>query len=45
MRPYGIVVNADLVEKAGHSVDDIKDFDSLKAVVEDDPQERRHPRF
>lgn len=32
---YGIVVNADLVEKAGHSVDDIKDFDSLKAVVED----------
>ena len=32
---YGIVVNADLVEKAGHSVDDIKDFDSLKTVVED----------
>lgn len=32
---YGIVVNKDLVEKAGHSVDDIKDFDSLKAVVED----------
>lgn len=32
---YGIVVNKDLVEKAGHSVDDIKDFDSLKTVVED----------
>lgn len=32
---YGIVVNKDLVEKAGHSVDDIKDFASLKTVVED----------
>ena len=32
---YGIVVNTDLVEKAGHSIDDIKDFASLKTVVED----------
>lgn len=32
---YGIVANADLIEKAGHSIDDIKDFASLKAVVED----------
>ncbi|MCI7437620.1 MAG: ABC transporter substrate-binding protein [Coriobacteriaceae bacterium] len=32
---YGIVVNSDLVEKAGHSVSDIKDFDSLRAVAED----------
>ncbi len=32
---YGIVANADLIEKAGHSIDDIKDFESLKAVVED----------
>jgi len=32
---YGIVVNTDLLDKAGHSVDDIKDFDSLKTVVED----------
>ena len=32
---YGIIVNPDLVEKAGHKVDDIKDFASLKTVVED----------
>ena len=32
---YGIVANADLIEKAGHSVDDIKDFASLKEVAED----------
>ncbi|RVU98022.1 ABC transporter substrate-binding protein [Coriobacteriales bacterium OH1046] len=32
---YGIVANTDLIEKAGHSVDDIKDFASLKTVVED----------
>lgn len=32
---FGIIVNKALVEKAGHSVDDIKDFASLKAVVED----------
>ena len=32
---YGIIVNPDLVEKAGHSMDEIKNFDGLKAVVED----------
>ena len=32
---YGIIVNPDLLEKAGHSVDEIRDFASLKAVVED----------
>lgn len=32
---YGIIVNPDLVEKAGHKMDEITNFDSLKAVVED----------
>ena len=32
---YGIIVNPDLVTKAGHSMDEIKDFAGLKAVVED----------
>ena len=32
---YGIIVNPDLLEQAGHSVDEIKNFDTLKAVVED----------
>ncbi len=32
---YGIIVNPDLVTKAGHSMDEIKNFDGLKAVVED----------
>ena len=32
---YGIIVNPDLLAKAGHSVDEIKNFDTLKAVVED----------
>ena len=32
---YGIIVNPDLVTTAGHSVDEIKDFASLKTVVED----------
>ena len=32
---YGIIVNPDLVEQAGHSMDEIKDFASLKTVVED----------
>ena len=32
---YGIVANADLIEKAGHKVDDIKNFESLKTVAED----------
>jgi len=32
---YGIIVNPDLVEEAGHKMDEIKDFASLKTVVED----------
>ena len=32
---YGIIVNPDLVQQAGHSMDEIKDFASLKAVAED----------
>ena len=32
---YGIIVNTGLLEKAGHSMDEIKDFASLKAVAED----------
>ena len=32
---YGIIANPDLVQQAGHSMDEIKDFASLKAVVED----------
>lgn len=32
---FGIIVNKDLVEKAGHKVEDITNFDTLKAVVED----------
>ena len=32
---YGIITNPDLIEKAGHSMDEIKNFDGLKAVAED----------
>ena len=32
---YGIIVNPDLVEKAGHTMDEITNFETLKAVVED----------
>ncbi len=32
---YGIIVNPDLLEKAGHSLDEIKNFETLKAVAED----------
>lgn len=32
---FGIIVNKELLEKAGHSLDEIKDFASLKAVAED----------
>ena len=32
---YGIIVNPDLLEKAGHKIDEIKNFDTLKTVVED----------
>ena len=32
---YGIIVNKALLEQAGHSLDEIKDFASLKAVADD----------
>jgi raffinose/stachyose/melibiose transport system substrate-binding protein len=32
---FGLIVNKALLQKAGHSVEEIKDFASLKAVVED----------
>lgn len=32
---YGIIVNPDLVEQAGHSMDEINNFEGLKKVVED----------
>lgn len=32
---FGIIANPDLIEKAGYSIDDIKDFDSLKTIAED----------
>jgi len=32
---YGIIVNKTLLEEAGHTVDEINSFDSLKAVAED----------
>ena len=32
---YGIIANKTLLEKAGHSIDEINSFESLKAVVED----------
>ena len=32
---YGIIVNTKLLKEAGHSVDEIKDFESLKAVADD----------
>ena len=32
---FGIIVNKALLEKAGHSLDEITDFDSLKAVADD----------
>lgn len=32
---YGIIVNTKLLEEAGHKLDEIKDFESFKAVVED----------
>ncbi|MDE7398460.1 MAG: ABC transporter substrate-binding protein [Oscillospiraceae bacterium] len=35
MECYGIIVNKDLVEQAGHNVADIKNFETLKTVVED----------
>ena len=32
---FGIITNVDLLEKAGHSIDEIKDFASLKAEADD----------
>ena len=32
---YGIIVNTALLEQAGHSLDEITNFETLKAVVED----------
>ncbi len=32
---YGIIANPDLIEKAGHKMDEIKNFEGLKAVAED----------
>jgi raffinose/stachyose/melibiose transport system substrate-binding protein len=32
---YGIIVNPDLIEKAGHKMDELKNFAGLKAVAED----------
>ena len=32
---YGIIVNPTLIEKAGHTMDEIKNFAGLKAVAED----------
>ena len=32
---FGIIVNTALLEQAGHSLDEITDFDSLKAVADD----------
>ena len=35
LETYGIIVNKALMEQAGHSLDEITDFDSLKAVADD----------
>ena len=32
---FGIIVNVDLLEQAGHTLDEITNFETLKAVVED----------
>ena len=32
---FGIIVNKALLEKAGHSIDEITNFESLKAVADD----------
>ena len=32
---FGIIVNTELLEKAGHKIDEIKDFSTLKTIVED----------
>ena len=35
LETYGIIVNKALLEQAGHSLEEITDFDSLKAVADD----------
>ncbi len=35
LETYGIIVNKALLEQAGHSLNEITDFDSLKAVADD----------
>ena len=35
LETYGIIVNKALLEKAGHSLDEITNFESLKAVADD----------
>ena len=32
---FGLIVNTELLEKAGHKIDDIKNFATLKQIVED----------
>ena len=32
---FGLIVNIELLEKAGHKIEEIKDFNTLKKVVED----------
>lgn len=32
---FGIITNIELLEKAGHKIDEIKDFETLKTIVED----------
>ena len=32
---YGLITNTSLLEKSGHTIDEIRSFDSLKAVAED----------
>ena len=32
---FGIITNIELLEKAGYNIDEIKDFESLKTIVED----------
>ena len=42
---YGIVVNTQLLEQAGYSLEDITDFESLKAVAEDITRRQKELKF
>jgi len=42
---FGIIVNKELLQKAGHDVSEIKDFASLKKVVEDIHAKRKQLGF